>query len=331
MALIMSASTLGLVCVNASARVAGNFYFTDIVTYLFDTPVNSINIGGVTLIDAESMRYYGFAVNWYPNELRLEISDRFTQTISPQAADGSLLDMGGGVAGTVAGQYYYTDIKTTLNGEEILSYNIGGRTFIAAEEMRNGYGYDVVWDAEALTLRITGPLRIIPPSERVGSLFVIPDMNMLTFLNHPEWVYYRDEVSGILYLFNNVNLNADNIISMSAFPFTGDAEEMYDRLWNFNTAQHRGVVSPVINYVYHEKQPIEVGVRRYTGVQHPFEIHVGLGNFVEILYCNIMYWYAEGMLYTCITSAVSDGRDEVAGVLRGVLGAFLSSNRQNLI
>jgi hypothetical protein len=173
MVLILSASSLGLISATASARVAGNYYYTDIVTYLWNTPVNSINIGGVTLIDAESMRHYGFTVNWHGDRLHLEIIDNRTQSVSPQAAGGSLLDMSAGTAATVAGQYYYTDIRTTLNGTTILSYNIGGRTFIGAEEMR-AFGYNVIWDGAALTLRIQSAAPVVPPVTPPASPSAIP-------------------------------------------------------------------------------------------------------------------------------------------------------------
>jgi hypothetical protein len=51
---------------------AGNYYYTDIRTYLLDTPVNAINIGGMTLIDAEAMSHYGFTVKWHEDERWLE-------------------------------------------------------------------------------------------------------------------------------------------------------------------------------------------------------------------------------------------------------------------
>ncbi|MDR1542339.1 MAG: hypothetical protein LBU32_31060 [Clostridiales bacterium] len=133
--------------------VDGNYYYTDIVTYLWNTPVNSINIGGVTLIDAESMSHYGFTVKWHSKERWLEILAG-KEDISSAAKNGSLLDMKAGKTGTVAGKYYYTDIKTTLNGEKIISYNIGGRTFIGAEAMRD-FGYDVIWDNNARALTIS--------------------------------------------------------------------------------------------------------------------------------------------------------------------------------
>jgi uncharacterized protein YkwD len=100
------------------------------------------------------MRYYGFTVNWHGTAGWLEITDNNTQHLSPQARNDSLLDMRGGGRTGVAGQYYHTNVRTTLNGIRILAYNIGGRTFIGAEEMRD-YGYSVVWDPAALSLTIT--------------------------------------------------------------------------------------------------------------------------------------------------------------------------------
>jgi len=132
---------------------AGNYYYTDIVTYLWNTPVNSINVGGLTLIDAESMLHYGFAVNWHDNERLLEIVME-NETVSPEAENGSLLDMKTGKTGSAAGKYYHTDIKATLDGEPIISYNIGGRTFISAEAMRD-IGYDVIWDSYGRALSIS--------------------------------------------------------------------------------------------------------------------------------------------------------------------------------
>jgi len=151
--IILAASS---VPVSAAGKIAasGQYYYTDITTYLWDKPVNAINTGGITFIDAESMVYYGIEVTWHPGERWLEITDNETQKISPEAADGSLLDMSSGRPGTVAGKYYKTDIKTTLNGLPIININIGGRTFIGAEAMRD-FGYDVIWDGVARTLSIS--------------------------------------------------------------------------------------------------------------------------------------------------------------------------------
>ena len=136
--------------------VAGNYYYTDIVVYLWNTPVNAINIGGTALIDVESLAHYGFNVKWWPDERILTVEDQYTSSVSSKAKDGSLLDMQGGHVGNIAGQYYHTDIATYLNGLEIECYNIGGRAFINAEILTQ-YGYKVVWNSTQRTLVITRP------------------------------------------------------------------------------------------------------------------------------------------------------------------------------
>ena len=48
----------------------------------------------------------------------------------------------------------YTDIVATVNGHTLRSYNIGGSTAVVAEDLM-GYGFRVIWDATARTLRIS--------------------------------------------------------------------------------------------------------------------------------------------------------------------------------
>lgn len=58
--------------------------------------------------------------------------------------------------GKVIGQVYSTDIITYIDKSPIQSANIGGRTMIAAEDMKD-FGFDVKWDPEARRLDITSP------------------------------------------------------------------------------------------------------------------------------------------------------------------------------
>ena len=46
-------------------------------------------------------------------------------------------------SGDIAGDYYHTDIITTLNGAPIDAINIGGETLISAEDMRF-FGFSVI-------------------------------------------------------------------------------------------------------------------------------------------------------------------------------------------
>ena len=132
-------------------------YYTDIKTYLYYSPITSYNIGGKTVIDAEILNWhYGFDVYWHDDTRVLEILDKGGMFNSLEAMSGSLCEGTEGTTGGVAGSYYSTDIIATVDGREIESYNIGGRTCIAAEQLRD-FGYEVIWDASARTLSIKKP------------------------------------------------------------------------------------------------------------------------------------------------------------------------------
>lgn len=137
-----------------SGDIAGRFYATDIHTYLNGARIDAINIDGETLISAEDMRLFGFWVWWDNNErkLRVEENSGLVEGDVPLISENSI------PAGTPIGYYYETDIITYLDRNPITAYNVGGRTYIHAEEMRN-FGYTVVWSAEKWTLEITSPRR----------------------------------------------------------------------------------------------------------------------------------------------------------------------------
>lgn len=138
----------------ASADFAGRYYHTDIRTYLNGAQIEAINIGGQTLISGEAMQYYGFSVWWDAGERTLRIDEKEqAQSITPQKVVHTNLP-----SGTFAGYYYETDIVTYLDAVPIVAYNIGGKTFIHAEQMRN-YGCDVVWSESERKLEITSAYR----------------------------------------------------------------------------------------------------------------------------------------------------------------------------
>lgn len=165
-----------LSCNAANGDIAGNIYYTDIKTTMYSAPITALNIGGRTVIDAEALNWhYGFDVYWLADERKLDITDKGGIFVSLQAAVGETLEEMKGKPGDVAGRFYYTDIKTYLNGREIESYNIGGRTFIAAENMRD-YGYDVVWNEENRVLSISKSRNFYVAKTELGdmSLLYIP-------------------------------------------------------------------------------------------------------------------------------------------------------------
>lgn len=141
----------------AVGDAAGSYYYTDIQTILYHAPVPAYNIGGKTVIDAEALNWhYGFDVYWYQEDRLLAITDKGGAFNSLQAMSGELCEGLNGRRGEAAGTYYSTDIVTTLNGNVIESYNIGGRTCIVAEAMQD-FGYTVIWDEAARMLTISKP------------------------------------------------------------------------------------------------------------------------------------------------------------------------------
>ncbi|MBE6704606.1 MAG: hypothetical protein E7583_05035 [Ruminococcaceae bacterium] len=90
---------------------------------------------------------YVYIKNAYSEEL-LEI-ERFEKGGLPHHTQVIRL-----YAGNAITNYLATDIKATIDGAPIRSYNIDGYTVIIAEDLRN-YGFNVVYNDDERTLRIT--------------------------------------------------------------------------------------------------------------------------------------------------------------------------------
>lgn len=138
LAAIMLVSAL-CVGVNAAYGKAGDYYYTDIKSYVRGQLIDSYNIGGKTVILVEALRTYGFNVDWNGTARTLTITD------TKGSATSSATNMATGPIGAVAGSYYHTDIVTYFNGVAIESYNLDGQTVIPATVLRD-FGYDVIWD-----------------------------------------------------------------------------------------------------------------------------------------------------------------------------------------
>ena len=137
--------------------VVGNIYSTDIVTYVDDIPITAYNIGGKTIIPIEDLRDYGFDVNWNEEDKVLEAS------VSEAPVYGSGGNGSSGVTGSVAGNIYHTDITLFVNGIPLGSYNIGGVTCAAVEdlgadsdtdEVLSKYGMRYTYNDSDRTLRL---------------------------------------------------------------------------------------------------------------------------------------------------------------------------------
>ena len=155
--LLITVILASLMCVGVSAAKgkAGNYYYTDIKSYVRGHLIDSYNVGGKTVILVEALRTYGFTVDWDGNARTLTITD------NKGAATSSATTAANGPIGAVAGSYYHTDIVTYFNGVAVESYNLGGQTVIPATKLRD-FGYSVVWDGDNRRVLIeTNPANIV--------------------------------------------------------------------------------------------------------------------------------------------------------------------------
>ncbi len=124
-----------------AATITGKAVHTDIVAYINGLPIPSYNIDGKTAIVAEDLEKYGFWIYYFNDERHLDIDyidynpQKITADYTPQKNTKPI--------GSFAANVYATDIVTTIGGEKVPSYNIGGRTLIFMDDLKI-YG-DVIW------------------------------------------------------------------------------------------------------------------------------------------------------------------------------------------
>lgn len=134
---------------NKIGDVVGHTCYTDIAAQINGHPLRSYNIGGETAVVAEDLREYGFSVVWDGEARTLtverDLEGAVTGDYQPQGQTQTV--------GAQAGDIYYTDIKTYVQGERVTSYAIDGETAIRFSELeRTG---TLAWEEEARTASLT--------------------------------------------------------------------------------------------------------------------------------------------------------------------------------
>jgi len=118
--------------------------YSDITTYIDGDPIRSYNIDGNTYVVAEDLMEYGFRVDWIESQNgtpnRLKIGER-TGVAAPDYVPAKSPYP----SGTRACRYYYTEILTTVAGEPVVAYNIGGSTCVAMDDLARYFGAEYTW------------------------------------------------------------------------------------------------------------------------------------------------------------------------------------------
>lgn len=132
------------VCAARIGEVVDYALHTDIVAQINGHPLRSYNVNGHTAVVAEDLRGYGFRAIWDPGQRTLDVvwdgavPDQWPE-YTPEGAQGAV--------GSRARAIYATDIVTTVAGQVVESFNIGGETVIWLRDLST-YG-QVSWDENA--------------------------------------------------------------------------------------------------------------------------------------------------------------------------------------
>lgn len=128
--LILTALIYGIIGAAAQAAngdTIGHIYSTDIRAYINGVEVPSYNIGGRTVAVIEDI-----ASANYQDELRTLTINGYN--FNPEYIKGGEAEHSP-VSGNIIGDIYETDIKAYMYDTEIPSYNIGGKTAVALEDL----------------------------------------------------------------------------------------------------------------------------------------------------------------------------------------------------
>lgn len=146
--------SLSLVAFAANGDIAGYIYSTDIRAFINGVEVESYNIGGKTAVVIEDILKENNNQYVYDDSSRtLKFFSLNPDYLVEGKADSS------SKSGKIVGKIYETDIKTSIYDVVIPTYNIGGKTAVAIEDL----GYDgafspiggkFIWDETNRTISL---------------------------------------------------------------------------------------------------------------------------------------------------------------------------------
>jgi len=193
---------------------------------------------------------------------------------------------------------------------------IDGSTFVSLRAVSDGLDAEIEW--------IQGTRTAIIKAENIPTIitstrYMDETFRMHVVVNNANWTFYKEREPEQVFFYNNVDRAEENLISISALPFSGNATSQIGQLWEEMRSNHRA--STDYSFEYKDRVTIQVGVNNYPGFKYSFEVKSG-GE--TILVCNALFWSANGMIYICTTSANVQGVQEVQDVLDGLLESFTS-------
>ncbi|TXK70849.1 hypothetical protein [Paenibacillus sp. N3.4] len=129
--------------------VIGSVGSTDIRAFVNGAEIRSMNIDGNTAIFVEDLRGHGFDIAWEPVMRQVSIlPDSVKSLPSTDVSDNGLTRVG---AGSIIADVLATDIRTFALGNEVPSYNVGGKTAVFLQDLTPLLG-SLDWNEKSRTV-----------------------------------------------------------------------------------------------------------------------------------------------------------------------------------
>jgi len=162
--------------------VIGYAKYTDISAYINHYPITSYNINDYTAVVAEDLRNYGFNVEWNGDSRSLFITKNDTAT---QITPYGTVYRYSAKAGQKSFPYLQTDIITYVNGNQVESFNIDGKTCVYIDSLAP-YG-EVAWVPEIRAIKLwieSLPIKdYVPIEEEPMTTMYADDGNKIAFVD----------------------------------------------------------------------------------------------------------------------------------------------------
>ena len=134
-------------------QIIGKTLNTDIAAYINHYPIESHNVDNYICVPADELSNYGFDVEWNGVQRTLNITRTDKNTIIGSSKNIFRSTL---AVGSENLDIYHTDIRTFINGKQVTSYNVGGKTLIYFDDLAV-FGTEVwVPEVRAIKLWVAG-------------------------------------------------------------------------------------------------------------------------------------------------------------------------------
>ena len=153
----------------------------------------------------------------------------------------------------------------------------------------------------------------LPEGEAVANVQINNDVDILLYINNPDWAYSYDATSGQIYIFDPADASYSNMISISSYDIKTTADALMIDIWS-QIEQSLTELTPQIT----AEKDIAVGKNEYTGVRYNLTITYDDVQS-EIAY---LLWATEKKVYLCSVTALDKDASLVENILQGILDGF---------